>query len=229
MKPYYERDGITIYNEDALETVSMLGEFDYIITDPPYPTGGESSMQSAKSIKDTREMIDGLSQSLIMGVIRRIKKRSPFVIWMFVDWRQVSFYSSLFRGLGWHNQSCVVWDKMVGSRSARYFPSHELILCASDSASPKPYLGRDVIQMNRTNPSVKTHPFEKPHGLVVPLCKEYPIGKAIDPFFGTGGLLVGANQLGWDVTGIDISKEFCEIAAKRLGQEVMDLRESGST
>ena len=208
--------GYEIICDDALSVVETLGQFDYVVTDPPYPTGGESSMSSAKSIKDTREMIDGMSQSLIMGVIKRVQKNTPFSIWMFVDWRQVSFYSSLFRGIGMNNQSCIVWDKVTGALSARYHPTHELILHASSGASPGGFLGRDIISLKRTHSTKKTHPFEKPSLLIAEICKAFPSGRVLDPFCGTGGLLVGVKQLGWDVVGVDISNEFCGISEHRL-------------
>ena len=202
--------------EDALDVVETLGQFDYVITDPPYPTGGESSMSSAKSIKDTREMIDGLSQSLIMGVLKRVQKKNPFAIWMFVDWRQVSFYSSLFRGIGLNQQNCIVWDKVTASFSGRYHPSHELILYASNGVEVDGYCGKDIVACKRPNATHKTHPFEKPISLIAEICQAFPQGRVLDPFCGTGGLLVGAKQLGWDVVGVDISREFCDIAERRL-------------
>jgi tRNA G10 N-methylase Trm11 len=51
MEKYYEKDGITIYNGDALEVMEHLTtkgiKFDAIITDPPYGTikGGAEGMQ----------------------------------------------------------------------------------------------------------------------------------------------------------------------------------------
>lgn len=36
MKPYYQKDGITIYHGDCLEVMPYLSDIDSIITDPPY-------------------------------------------------------------------------------------------------------------------------------------------------------------------------------------------------
>ena len=35
-KPYYDRDGITIYHADCMEVLPQLGRFDLLLTDPPY-------------------------------------------------------------------------------------------------------------------------------------------------------------------------------------------------
>lgn len=42
MKPYYNRNGITIYCGDCLEVMPLLGEFDLVLTDPPYGVLSES-------------------------------------------------------------------------------------------------------------------------------------------------------------------------------------------
>lgn len=35
-KPYYEQDGITIYNADCREILPHLPKVDLVLTDPPY-------------------------------------------------------------------------------------------------------------------------------------------------------------------------------------------------
>ena len=128
-----------IHTADALEIIGDLGEFDAVITDPPYATGGELNMKDPQSILEAREMVDGLCQSLVAGVLRGVRRRKgvKFSVWMMTDWRQVSFFSAILRGLGLPSQSSLIWDKGSGSMSPLYHTSYEMILYATERAQKK--------------------------------------------------------------------------------------------
>lgn len=50
-----------------------------------------------------------------------------------------------------------------------------------------------------------------------------PDAVVVDPFMGTGTTNRVAKDLGFKSIGIEINERYCEIAAKRMGQEVIEL------
>lgn len=209
-----------IIHGNCLEIIPDLGVFDYLITDPPYPPGGGSvGVRATGSVMgDSRVMADSMSQTLVFEAIQKIRKNPNFSVWMFCDFRQVSFYSFIFRQLDMNKQSCIIWDKIKIGMGKNYRCSHELILFASTGTSINTGF-RDVIAHEKVKSNDKTHMFEKPPEIIEKICAHFPKGRVIDPFCGTGGLLVGAHRLKWDVVGIDMERKFCDIAESRLTGE----------
>lgn len=66
------------------------------------------------------------------------------------------------------------------------------------------------------------HPTEKPVALFEPVIASWTFegDTVIDPFLGSGTTLSAAYRLGRKAVGIEISEEYCELAAKRLEAEL---------
>lgn len=68
----------------------------------------------------------------------------------------------------------------------------------------------------------KVHPTQKPLPLIQWCIRKSGLsGSVVDPYMGSGTTLVAAKNLGLPAIGIELEERYCEIAADRLRQEVL--------
>src|SRR5580765_6450137 len=78
-----------------------------------------------------------------------------------------------------------------------------------------------MLQENMTRKDSRSHPTQKPLALMkwcIGLAG--PVSTVIDPFMGSGTTLRAAKDIGLTAIGIDREERYCELAAKRMSQEV---------
>lgn len=208
MRPYYEADGITIYHGDCREILPAV-RFMALVTDPPYGLGDRMTGGPKWSKLWAREDRPGLSAPLIWDaeppvIIPALASHAPSaIIWG-------GNYFSLPPSRGW-----LVWDKIV-----RRFTSGHCELAWTSLDQP-------VRAFNYAHAELATegkyHPTQKPLPLME-WCLGFiqPDHVVCDPFMGSGTTLVAAKNLGRRAIGIELEEKYCEIAAKRLSQQVLD-------
>lgn len=208
MTPYYCHAGITIYHGDCREILPHVTA-NVMVTDPPYGLGdtlkqGERVRHGAwpafeQGLAWDSEPVQGLEK--LPGLF------AASIIWG-------GNYYALPPSRGW-----LVWDKIV-----RSFTSGHCELAWTTLDQPVRAFSYSHGQLANEG---KLHPTQKPEPLMSWCLAFLPSNDTIvDPFMGSGTTLVAAKQLGRRAIGIEIEERYCEIAAKRLSQEVLDFGRS---
>lgn len=205
MKPYYEHSGITLFHGNCREIIPSLPKFDVCISDPPYgmdyDTNGNRFTLGGRSLPKVHDDNKPFDVSLWCEF--------PYaVLWGFNH-----FPTMLEAGgaLVWIKRSDAAFGCFLSDAEIAWVKGTKGVYCFRDT--------KHVIS------GYREHPTEKPEGLM-----RWSIERSgapadaiiLDPYMGSGTTLVAAKNLGRKATGIEIEERYCEIAAKRLQQEVFD-------
>jgi site-specific DNA-methyltransferase (adenine-specific) len=250
MKPYYEYGkDIVLYFGDYREILPELGLYDACVTDPPY---GETSLEWDRQVDSwmfdvaahTSCLWSFGSLQMFMDLAAKNElfgwKRAQEIVWE--KHNGSSFHADRFKRVHelavqfYRGEWADVYKNPITTTNAtaravrrKTRPTHTGNIEASSylSFDGGPRLMRSVIY-SRSCHGYAEHPTQKPLEIIKPLL-EYSVpagGWVIDPFSGSGSTLLAARDLGMRATGIEIEEKYCEIAAKRLAQEVFDFTEA---
>lgn len=230
MTPYYEHAGQTIYHGDCREILPGLPRCDLLLTDPPYGLGlGRAKNRQGQGVK--RNMT-----GLVTG--KAIKPRD----YGDADWddspaddatlemaRSLTEKHIIFGGNYFTlppTKCWLVWDKLRGDTD---FADCELAWTSLSKAVKRIAYKWNGFLVDPDSTDERVHPTQKPLAVMKWCIKQAgESGTILDPFMGGGTTLVAAKNLGRKAIGIEIEERYCEIAAKRLSQEVFDFTETGS-
>jgi len=244
VKPYYDHAGITIYLGDCREILPTLADasVDLVITDPPYGhKQNDGDLASKLRVFDGRPgnsrpiANDGPEANDFVRFLFEQSARllsnggccccccgggggpdpqfARWSLWMdeFLDFKQMVIWDKGGLGLGWH-----------------YRRSYEVVLVGEKKGAPCRWFGGDsqsnVIRIPKIIPRDYEHPTPKPEALMAKFIELHSRSGdlVLDPFCGSGPTLRVAKDLGRRAIGIEIDERWCEMAAKRLQQEMLD-------
>ena len=229
LTPYYEHGGVSIFHGDSRELLPEMPSVRLVVTDPPYVFGIASTSQETKAGGWGDLMNSAVWYESWLSECKRLTGAAQGAVWVFNSWRSFPVLARAAYGVRWPVESLMVWDKEWigpgGQRGLR--PAYEL---AALFAQPEfAIVNRGLPDIWRSKwSSIKPsgHPAEKPVPLLARMIRESGGGRVLDPFCGSGSMLVAAKQERCEAIGIEIEERYCEIAAKRLSQEVLPLEQS---
>jgi len=223
-EPYYTDDWCTIYHGDCRDIIGEL-TFDLVVTDPPYGRGWKQGR-----LKPLRNADD--SHAGIIGDRDTSTRDEAMHQWGFD--RPAIVFGDLMLPPPAATRQVLVYRKPpnAGTRGAMggFRRDAEAIYlvgkwpsglggCSSIVATSEPSQGNPSSPQGRYG-----HPHTKPVDVMVRLISACPHDATVlDPFMGSGTTLRAAKDLGRHAIGIEIEERYCEIAAKRLAQEVLPL------
>lgn len=218
-KPYYEDGSVVIYHGDCLDLMPHL-EADVLVTDPPYGvafkgkrtkhakhyTGGYASLEDDSSVV-TDLVLPAIGPMLEGRAVVTPGVRSLFA---YPEPLHVGaiYYPS---GAGMSRWGFLCWQPIL------YYGSDPYL---ADSKGSRPDSFQTTVAAGKCG-----HPCPKPLETMLWLVNRCSRrGEMIlDPFMGSGTTLRAAKDLGRKAIGIELEERYCEIAAERCSQEVLDL------
>ena len=241
MKPYYSHNGTTIYLGDCFEVLHDLapGTIGALVTDPPYSSGGafrgdRMQQTSAKYVQtstaayrpefagDNRDQRSFATWcALWMAAAFRAASDAAQIV-CFTDWRQLPTVTDAIQCGGWTWRGVAVWSKKYGRPRPGGFSSACEFLAWGTRGPAEECKAYPAGVFECVTEREREHIAQKPEAVMKWACSIAAPGATIlDPFMGSGTTLVAAKALGRPSIGIDVDERYCEIAAKRLAQEIL--------
>lgn len=201
-----------LYLGDCLEVLPTLeaNSVDAVICDPPYflpATHYQTRRQFARSLSDIG-MLEHFYRDLFTECSRVLKETGCFYV--FCDGQSYPvFFSQVYP----HVRRVVplIWDKVVSFNGYSWRHQHELIMFAEKWKAPAiPTGDGDIIKFRAVPVGDRTHPAEKPVGLIEKLIeKSCPVGSTIiDPFMGSGATGKACARTGRNFIGIEKDERY---------------------
>ena len=199
---------------DCLEVMPTLGRVDAVVTDPPYgigysPGGGGGGIRRKDGSRYDKRFT---GKDLVIGDDQPFDP-APFIALgrPTIMWGGNHFASRLPDSKAW-----LIWDKRRGTTTNDFA---DVEIAWSNLQTPArclPHLWNGMLR-DSEKAIPRVHATQKPI-IVMEWCLGFlPDAKTIlDPFMGSGTTLVACQKLGRHGIGIEIDKDYWEIACRRV-------------
>jgi site-specific DNA-methyltransferase (adenine-specific) len=220
--PFYSDDWCTLYLGDCLEVRDWLAA-DVLITDPPYGTqmqaSGKARHKGGYGRRNLHDPGDGIGARIANDETTEARD-AMLAAWG--DRPALLFGSPRMPDPPMNVADRLVWNKTrPGMNGGPWRYLHESIYVTAGFVR----VNNSAVSIISAWPDQTDHIHAKPQELMVPLVSAAPPGTIADPFAGSGSTLVAAKALGRKAIGVELEERYCEIAARRLSQGVLDFGE----
>jgi len=209
MQPYYQDENCTIYNGDCRDILPDLPKVDLVLTDPPYGMDFQSNHRIIKHKKIAGDLC------LPLDLIDMAMEKATRAAYFFCRWDNLTDMPKPKSVLAWVKNNWSMGD--LKHEHGRMWEA-----CCFYAKENHDFIKRIPDVLNEARTGNELHPTEKPVGLIKQIL-EANVGETIlDPFMGSGTTLRATKDLNRKAIGIELEEKYCEIAVKRLQQEVMN-------
>jgi len=221
MTPYYSRNGIEIYCGDCREVLPSIQQPPVCICDPVWPNSVFPGVADPQQL--FRETCDALTVKTLvvhMGCtsdprfLLAVPPALPFIRACWLRYARPSYRGRVLVG----SDIAYVFGEPPPSREGLRVLSGEIV--ARNNSNKRQHTGRGQGTSDGIDYENLPHPSPRRLEHVKWLVNQYGDHGVIDPQAGTGTTLEAAKLLGRKAIGIEIEERYCEIAARRLEQEV---------
>ncbi|KKM00669.1 hypothetical protein LCGC14_1802110 [marine sediment metagenome] len=236
MKPYYQDEWVTIYHGDCREILPQLPDksADIGITSPPFNLGNThhtGNIRHKAYEDDIPERDYQTGQTVILDRLYNTINDNGSLWYQHKnrirDGLSISPYQWIFNS-AWLIKQEIVWrNRSQNFDKIRFYPMTERLYWLVKKADTKL---TNVINKHddwHIEPvgSQGEHTRAFPEEIVNNILLCFPCAvNILDPFLGSGTTAYCAKKLNRKCIGIEIEEKYCEIAAKRCSQSVMELK-----
>jgi site-specific DNA-methyltransferase (adenine-specific) len=239
VKPYYQDDAVTIYHARCEDVIPYLNVLGGVVTSPPYNqgdmSGGYANLAGGyASYEDALPPDEYVAwqRAILAGCWERLEDRGAIFYNHKPRIRDGVAWLPLELNPGLPLRQIITWTRPSGCNwsETHLMPLYEWIMLFAKPGfrfSKATSVVGDVWAVNHQgNGRPDGHPAPFPLGLAaraIRILSESTYRPILDPFMGSGTTLRAAKNLGCKAIGVEIEERYCEIAAKRCAQEVLDL------
>jgi len=214
---------------------------DLVITDPPYNVkvssiSGKGRRKHDEFVMASGEMSTAAFKDFLSTVLALLAAHtiSGALHYIFMSWPHLAELLAAAEAEGFEVKNLVVWDKGSGGMGSLYRSAHELILLLKHGkGSHTNNVALGAFGRNRTNmwhyrgansfgagrdEALAMHPTVKPVAMIADAMLDASPrnGLVLDPFAGSGTVLIAAERTGRRAGAIELDPKYVDVALRRF-------------